>query len=318
MGEGAEEIWDGIMGVAVAGGRTAQDGADSRLTVEGGGGVGRPLLDKPGRNRRSSEQGVRGEGSGPLLLAPGSGRGERGGEGAGRVRRESLEEGEMRWGERGEREGRAQPHGSPSPSPPGGRAGVHVQVHVPFRQSALTRVLSDAFSSSRAMIYDLCSYVHTGAFSSSRAMVSVLATVSPGSSDTEHSLHTLATVAAMASLDGFTAETRSPIDADFSTGGPTPPPPPPKEWSRVDLLEWLVRVQHGKFAEVAEQIPATMDGKLFTRMPRGQFGYRLCAGDAEAGGRLFDLLHHEIEAVALLKSDYHILLRNHQLLARPH
>jgi hypothetical protein len=54
-----------------------------------------------------------------------------------------------------------------------------------------------------------------------------------------------------------------------------------------------------------------MDGKLLTRMPKAQFGYRLCAGDAKAGGRLFDLLHAEMEAVAALKADFHSQLRNH-------
>jgi hypothetical protein len=227
-------------------------------------------------------------------------------------------------------------------------------VHVPYRQSLLTRVLSDAFSSGEAA-------------------VAVLATISPGSSDTEvsaraqphaqrsargrlragalapsaparasgcalyrwpcakagepittraprlaspclcsrsprprspcaqHTLHTLATVSAMASLDSWVRETKSELGRDAASM-PPPPPSHPKEWTRAQLEAWLRALDGGAYSAVADALPQAADGKLVTRMPRGQFGYRLCADDTAEGGRLFDALHAEMDRVAALKA----------------
>ncbi|KAG8463118.1 hypothetical protein KFE25_011115 [Diacronema lutheri] len=171
----------------------------------------------------------------------------------------------------------------------GGSGGGGGGAHIPFRQALLTRVLSDAFTNARAT-------------------VAVLGTLSPGASDTEHSLHTLQTVSAMASVDAFVREVRR--DVGGGLGLPTPPPAHPKEWSRDEVCTWLGEADGGAFAHLAPALPAAMDGKLLTRMPKVQFAYRLCGGDERLGARLFDALRAQMEVAATLKARHAAAMRD--------
>merc|ERR1719181_89413 len=66
--------------------------------------------------------------------------------------------------------------------------------HIPFRESALTRVLADSFMRSDTLI-------------------TVVGTVSPSCTDTEHTLTTLKTVASVAGTDHAIREVKKDVKA---------------------------------------------------------------------------------------------------------
>ena len=83
------------------------------------------------------------------------------------------------------------------------------QVHIPFRQSALTRVLANSFTRSDTRM-------------------AVIGTVSPASTDAEHSLATLRVVCQIGAESGVTRETRQAVK---SVGPPLEPVrPSPKTY----------------------------------------------------------------------------------------
>ena len=123
-----------------------------------------------------------------------------------------------------------------------GRGGVHI----PYRSSALTRVLSDSFIREDTLM-------------------AVVGTVSPASADTEHSISTLRTVCAIAGDGGArTRETRGDVSKVTPSGPPTRQPP--KSWDAPKLREWLESVKEGQFARLLRLIPPLLDGKLLMTM----------------------------------------------------
>jgi kinesin family protein 2/24 len=160
--------------------------------------------------------------------------------------------------------------------------------HVPYRASTLTRVLSDSFTHPRAL-------------------VAVLATVSPGCTASEHSLHTLQTVTAMCALDHLTTEEVGDVEAAPLFA---PPPVPPKEWTHDALVDWLCALRNGRFRAQAASLPAELDGKRLCRMPATYFAQVLCAGNEPLGAALYNDLHAEMEHASRLKHEYVKLVRN--------
>jgi len=164
-------------------------------------------------------------------------------------------------------------------------------VHVPYRASTLTRVLSESFTHPRAL-------------------VGVLATVSPGCTDTEHTLHTLHTVTAMCRLDGRTSEVRVDVPFAAAVGPLAPPPPPPKDWNRETLAEWMGGLRQGRYRACVDAMPPDIDGKRICRKPATYFVQVLCRGDEALGVKLYNDLHAEMDAASRAKQRHVEQMRN--------
>lgn len=151
-------------------------------------------------------------------------------------------------------------------------------VIVPFRQSLLTKLLADCFCNSAAMLTVIC-------------------TVSPCATDTEHTLGTLRTGFQLrgrpAAPPHLIEERQTGLDAAQRAQWKASRPELPAKWSADRVREWLVSVQDGAFAAAAAQLPSTTDGKMLVRMSEQRF-VQLC-GDEERGRALYRLLHQEIE-----------------------
>merc|ERR1719502_781736 len=96
--------------------------------------------------------------------------------------------------------------------------------HIPFRESALTRVLADSF-----MRRD--------------TLITVVGTVSPSASDTEHTLTTLKTVSSVCGTEALTRELKRDVKAIVRE---RPETVPPKLWSEERLRAWLGATVSGR------------------------------------------------------------------------
>lgn len=139
----------------------------------------------------------------------------------------------------------------------------------PYRESLLTRVLSDSFSSDRALIV-------------------AIGTVSPSATDTEHSIGTLR---ALQQLQGtqMSSENREDI------GRPKTSEPHPRSWSEEEVRHWVEEALGARGRPLASAITKGTDGKNLVRWPVQRF-YQLCGGDEELGGRLYQDLRLKIRA----------------------
>jgi len=140
----------------------------------------------------------------------------------------------------------------------------------PFRSSLLTRVLSDSFSSTDAMIV-------------------AIGTVSPSATDTEHSL---ATVRSLQELQGtkMAFEEQEDIVQRKQAGEAHP-----RTWTEKDVRHFVQSAVSGAARLHAEAVTKGTDGKIFTRWPVQRFT-QLCGGDAALGQRLFEELRHRMRA----------------------
>jgi kinesin family protein 2/24 len=159
------------------------------------------------------------------------------------------------------------------------RAMAESEAKIPFKQCALTRILAESFTHEQAC-------------------TAVLATVSPGNTDTEHTLHTLHTVTAMCGIDHLTTESRIevkelPMEADAS-GNSIPQVDPPNRWSHDRLKEWIETVKGGKFAKFAAVLPSKIDGATIVRQPVGWFTQVLCDKNEKAANALYAALRAEV------------------------
>ena len=124
---------------------------------------------------------------------------------------------------------------------------------IPFRESGLTRVLADSFIRQDTLI-------------------TVVGTVSPSASDTEHTLTTLKTVAAVAGTDGAIREVKS--DVKKVVEAPALHTIPPKLWAEDRLRAWLGATVSSKgepLAAVLPLMPAGVTGKAIMRMTAQHF-----------------------------------------------
>eukprot|EP00929_Paragymnodinium_shiwhaense_P097551 TRINITY_DN59202_c0_g1_i1.p1 TRINITY_DN59202_c0_g1~~TRINITY_DN59202_c0_g1_i1.p1 ORF type:complete len:981 (-),score=143.75 TRINITY_DN59202_c0_g1_i1:63-3005(-) len=145
----------------------------------------------------------------------------------------------------------------------------------PYRESLLTRVLSDSFSSERALIV-------------------AVGTVSPSATDTEHSIGTLR---ALQQLQGtqMSWETREDVVK------PKIIEPHPRNWSEEDVKTWLAAACNGHAKCFAGGLTKGTDGKNLTRWPVQRFA-QLCGGDQDLGSRLFEELRVKIRSAGTTSS----------------
>jgi kinesin family protein 2/24 len=141
----------------------------------------------------------------------------------------------------------------------------------PYRDSLLTRVLSDSFASENALIM-------------------AIGTVSPSASDTEHSIGTLR---ALQQLQGtqMTMESREDVlkpkvQEDL---------PHPRNWSEDEVRQWLECALNGCARRHAAGITKGTDGKNLVRWPQMRFT-QLCGGDDDLGARLYQDLRQKIRS----------------------
>ncbi|EEY53221.1 kinesin-like protein [Phytophthora infestans T30-4] len=119
---------------------------------------------------------------------------------------------------------------------------------VPYRASVLTRILKSCLWSTN-----------------SRA--SVIATISPLSIDTEHTLHTL-----------LCAEERVV---------------PIREWDNDRVRNWVCSVRNGGFQKFADNVNSSVDGRMLIRFTHARFT-QLCGGNSLAGGHLLKAFRDEV------------------------
>jgi len=155
-------------------------------------------------------------------------------------------------------------------------------VHVPYRNSPLTRVLAECFVRNDAGL-------------------AVIGTMSPASIDTEHSLATLKTINAIGGnedSEGY-AEEKEDVAAtlriDVKTGEVTETAAErliaPVKWSHEEVVEWIATAAKGAFKSV--NVPSTLTGSQFVRMSalvlKG-----MCGGDEALAAKLHKCLRAEV------------------------
>jgi kinesin family protein 2/24 len=150
--------------------------------------------------------------------------------------------------------------------------------HVPYRESELTRLLKDSFTSPHA-----CS--------------ALIATISPNGTDTEHTLDTLAHATTMASAESFVRTQDKVVDIGLAqqlrTGTKTPQQRvvPPNRWSAAEVQQWLHHISRG-----CARVPKGTDGKQLVRMSEVRF-VQACNGDRNMGATIFESLQEQIRMI---------------------
>jgi len=139
----------------------------------------------------------------------------------------------------------------------------------PYRESLLTRVLSDSFSSERALNV-------------------AVGTVSPSATDTEHSIGTLR---ALQQLQG----TQMAWEAREDVVKPKIIEPHPRNWSEDEVKQWLTTACQGHARGYVDGLTKGTDGKNLTRWPVQRF-MQLCGGNEDLASRLFQELRVKIRS----------------------
>ena len=155
-------------------------------------------------------------------------------------------------------------------------------VHVPYRNSPLTRVLAECFVREDAG-------------------VAVIGTMSPASIDTEHSLATLKTINAIGGnedSEGYAEEKEdvaATLRVDAKTGQVTEVAAErliaPVKWSREEVTQWLSSTARGAFQSV--KVPTTLTGSQFVRMSPLVLK-NMCGGDEALATKLHKCLRAEV------------------------
>ena len=115
--------------------------------------------------------------------------------------------------------------------------------------------------------------------------MSVIATVSPNATDTEHTIQTLKTLANLTGMD--LQEGASEALAKKSEERRTPP----KKWNKDELAEWLLAK---KLVRNSKNLPS-LDGKTVMRMNRIQLQNAFFEQDPDAKKRA-DTLFQKLRA----------------------
>lgn len=155
-------------------------------------------------------------------------------------------------------------------------------VHVPYRNSPLTRVLAECFVREDAG-------------------VAVIGTVSPAAIDTEHSIATLKTINAIGGKDdneGYVEEKEdvaSTLRVDAKTGEVTEEAAErliaPVKWSHDEVRHWLSTAARGAFKSV--KVASTLTGSQFVRMSPLVLK-NMCGGNDVLAQKLHKCLRAEV------------------------
>lgn len=141
-----------------------------------------------------------------------------------------------------------------------------------FRASALTKLLATS----------LCS----------ETRLSVICTIAPAASDTEHTLSTLRTGATLR-IKGSDQRGESDVQKEVLQNILTKQRDlHPRQWSPQQVQTWLTELEDGNFADVSSSLPTEFTGQMLVRLSEGHC-VQLCGSEGR-GRLLFDLLHKAI------------------------
>jgi kinesin family member 2/24 len=140
--------------------------------------------------------------------------------------------------------------------------------YVPYRASTLTRILKSCLWSKN-----------------SRA--SVIATISPLSVDTEHTLHALLCAGQMLEETPHLRTEKTEVEQD------EPPIMAVREWDNEMVREWICGQRKGSFAKYSGNITTALDGRMLVRFTVARFT-QICDGDATDAAHLFKALRNEM------------------------
>lgn len=143
--------------------------------------------------------------------------------------------------------------------------------YVPYRASVLTRILK-------------------GCLWSQHARASVVATVSPLSIDTEHTLHTLLCAGQMLEDAPLVSTEREDVPEEDEEEDAIVPV---REWDHARVQLWVGSVRNGAFAKYVSNLSRAVDGRLLVRFSLVRFK-QLCNGDAAAAVHLLKALRDEL------------------------
>ncbi|GMF30846.1 unnamed protein product [Phytophthora lilii] len=120
---------------------------------------------------------------------------------------------------------------------------------------------------------------------------SVIATISPLSIDTEHTLHTLLCAGQM--LEGAPHISTDRFDVKEAGEAEEERLVPIREWDNDRVRDWVCSVRKGRFQKFAENINSSVDGRMLTRFTHARFT-QLCRGNSLAGGHLLKAFRDEM------------------------
>jgi len=147
---------------------------------------------------------------------------------------------------------------------------------VPYRSSLLTRILRESFERDGAKL-------------------SVIATVAPNASDTEHSSETLKTVSTIVGCENMILEGEKHEVSPQKKKKPDTLPP--RAWDHSQLVAFLGRKR------IDLKVPENIDGKMVMRMNVQQIRARLCRGnsDDKLPNIVFNALRKENDRVSSIQ-----------------
>lgn len=142
--------------------------------------------------------------------------------------------------------------------------------YVPYRASTLTRILK-------------------GCLWSKNSKASVIATISPLSVDTEHTLHTLLCAGQMLEDAPHVSTER----IDVKEEGEEKPIIPVREWDNDRVKEWVASLRKREFQKYLTNIGGSVDGRMLVRFTIIRFK-QICNGNAVDAGHLHKALRDEM------------------------
>lgn len=143
--------------------------------------------------------------------------------------------------------------------------------YVPYRASTLTRILKDSLWS-----HD--------------ARASVIATISPLSVDTEHTLHALLCAGQMLEDAPHISTDWTEVPEDDEDGDAVVPI---REWDNDRVKHWVASLRKRAFEKYVANISGAVDGRMLVRFSLVRFK-QICNGDAADASLLYKALRDEM------------------------
>lgn len=143
--------------------------------------------------------------------------------------------------------------------------------YVPYRMSTLTRILK-------------------GCLWSKDSKASVIATISPLSIDTEHTLHALLCAGQM--LEDAPLISTEKTEVQEEEEEKLAVVPLLREWDNDQVKHWIATVRKGELKQYANKIPTSLDGRMLMRFTLARFT-QLCGGNSTHGSHLVKALRDE-------------------------
>lgn len=145
---------------------------------------------------------------------------------------------------------------------------------VPYRASTLTRVLKSCLWSNK-----------------SRA--SVIATISPLSIDTEHTLYTLLCAGQMLEEAPHISTERVDVKEEIEEEERLIPV---REWDNDTIKKWMASLRKGAFRKYLDNVNGSVDGRMIVRFSLARFT-QVCNGNSTDGAHLLKALRDEMASI---------------------